>query len=341
VETKPAEIGRTYPAPDPDAPIVVELASVEGTADLSMTKTAEGESKVAAPPPMLAGGEKIARIDDGKGKGGDGKSLDPARNLAAHAEEHTTVDETRDAIKDEQENRLKTGKTRKSNVDLRVALEPMELTFVASGKGFRYERHPVAKSDASLGFASGKGTAIGGAAIGGQPLEGVSDTQKNAGTASLGGKEASPASGAAYGNVMVGTPQLVGANVAKARPHVDKGKPSVTSNAQGLPSDTIDGDQATADAMKSLVSMSTKGGAVGDGKGGVGGGGAAGAGGASGDGSHAVALGDGDGPLDAPHAYQRTGWYLASRSDSVRSSTAPSRRRSRWICTTAPSSSIS
>ncbi|MGZ3475225.1 MAG: hypothetical protein ACXWUG_13690, partial [Polyangiales bacterium] len=306
----PAPVERQYPLPDPDAPIVVEFAPMNTSADLSLTKTEDGESKVEPPPVQMAAGAKFAHIDDGKGKGGDGHS-DPARNLAAHAEEHTTVDKIRDAVDAEQENRLKSAKERKSHVDLRIALEPMELSFVASGKGFRYERHPVAKSDSSLGFASGKGTALGGAQLGsGVPIEGVGG-QKNPGTASVGGMEASPAKGAAYGQPVVGMPQVVGANVAKARPNVDKGKkPSVTSNAPGSPADTIDGDQAIADAMKSLVSMSTKGGAPGEGKGGAGGGGAPGSGGSMGDGSQTVALGGGDGSLEGPHAYKRTAWLL-------------------------------
>jgi TonB family protein len=309
-ESAPPPEVRQYPLPDPDAPIVVELAPMSTPSDLSLGKTEAGESKVEPPPLQMASGAKIATVDDGKGKGGDGHA-EPARNLAAHAEEHTTVDKIRDAVDAEQENRLKSAKQRKSDVDLRVALEPMDLSFVASGKGFRYERHPVAKSDSSLGFASGKGTAFGGAQLGsGAPVDGVGD-EKSPGTTSLGGAQASPAKGAAYGQPLVGMPQVVGANVAKARPRVDKGKkPSVTANAPGSAADNLDGDQAIAEAMHSLVSMSTKGGAPGEGKGGSGGGGAPGSGGITGDGSTSIALGSGDGSLEGPHAYKRTAWLL-------------------------------
>jgi TonB family protein len=301
---------RQYPLPDPDAPIVVELAPMNAPSDLSLTKTAEGESKVEPPPMQMASGAKLAMVDDGKGKGGDAHG-GPARNLAAHDEDHTTTDKIRDAASAEQENRLKSAKTRKSDVDLRIAIEPMELSFVASGKGFRYERHPVAHSDSSLGFAAGKGTAFGGAQLGsGVPIDGVGG-EKNPGTSTLGGAQASPAKGAAYGQPLVGMPQVVGANVVKARPNVDKGKkPSVTSNKSGSPADDLDSDQAIAEAMHSLVSMSTKGGAPGEGKGGVGGGGAPGSGGSAGDGSSSVALGNGDGSLEGPHAYKRTAWLL-------------------------------
>lgn len=310
----PAATGQSYPLPDPEAPIVVELPSAEGTADLVAAPSPTGESKVAPPPKETASGAKTAHVDDGtSGKGGDATVAQKARNLAPHAEDSTTTDATRDAIADEQENRLLTAKQRKSRIDLRVALEPMELTFVASGKGYIYERHPVAKTNAALGVTVGDGTKMGGAALGqGLPAEGASDVAKLVGTNALGGDKVSPAKGAAYGQPVVGSMQIVGANVAKARPHVDKGKkPSVASNTKGSPADTADSDQAVANAMASLVSMSTKGGdTLGDGQGGSGGGGVAAAGGGAGEGSKAVALGDGNGSADATHATLRTTYFL-------------------------------
>lgn len=293
-ESDPAT-GRLYPLPDPDAPIVVELPTMKGEAAAVATA-----APVPLPPIVEAGGQKAAHVDgEHGGKGGDLTTTMKARNLAAHAEDETTTTTYRDAIDDEQENRLKTSAARASKLDVRYALEPMELTFVASGKGFRYERHPVAKVDASIGVAGGKSAPAGGA------------TEPGEGAPKLAGGAASPKGGAAYGKVVVGLPTEAGANVAKGRPHVTQGKPSVASNAKGSPSDSVDADQAVAVALKSVVSNSTQGAvALAEGKGGSGGGDAPGAGGTSGEGSKSAALGSGAGPVDAPHAIERTTWYL-------------------------------
>lgn len=297
---------RTYPLPDPDVPIVVELPAMSAAeAPPSTTAT------VPSPAVVEAAGAKVAHVDEQHaGHGGDVTVTAKARNLAPRAEESTTVDTYRDAIDAEQENHLHSGKHRSSKVDARYALEPMELTFVASGKGFRYERHPVAKVDAALGVATGKGSPAGALAVGqGVPTPGDGDS-KSTGADALGGK-LSPRAGAAYGQPSVGTPSIVGANVAKARPHVNKGKPAVTADVKASASDNADSDQAVAVALKSVVSNSTSGAeALGDGKGGTGGGGLAGAGAKSGDGSQSTALGNGNGNVEGPHAIERTAWFL-------------------------------
>jgi TonB family protein len=298
--------GRVYPLPDSDEPIIVELPQ------MSAEKTADKSDVVAVPlpEPVQAGGAKVAHVDsEHAGKGGDITTTMKARNLAAHAEDETTTTTYRDAIDAEQENRLKTAKLRQSKIDVRYALEPMELTFVASGKGFRYERHPIGK-DGSIGVPGGKGVPSGVASIGqGQALPGEGAPKSNGGDA-LGGAS-SPKGGAAYGKAVVGLPSEVGANVAKGRPHVFKGKPNVTSNTVGSASDTIDSDQAVAAALKSAATNSTYGGvALAEGKGGSGGGDAPGAGGNSGAGSKTAALGNGSGPADAPFAIERTSWFL-------------------------------
>lgn len=303
-----APTGRAFPLPAPDAPIVVELPPASGPAAAVAPATANPPAPVD---PTLSG-TAVARVDEANaGKGGDDTVVAKATNLAPHAEDRTTSDETRDAIDDDQENRLETAKTRASRIDRRVALEPMQLTFVASGKGFRYERRPVAKSDASLGVAV-KPSAAGGAALGqGEPVDGEGPVAKSAGAEQLGSASPTPKAGAAYGVASVGAIQIVGANVAKARPHVGQGKPSIASDAKGAPSDTIDGDQAVAAALKGIVSTSTAGGTkTGDGVGGAGSGGAPGAGGTTGAGSQSSALGAGGAPGDGKHGIARTQWYL-------------------------------
>jgi TonB family protein len=99
--------------------------------------------------------------------------------------------------------------------------------------------------------------------------------------------------------------------VAKARPNVDQGKPSVTANDKGTTADNADSDQANT-ALKSLVDTTTFGGAkVGEGKGGVGGGSDPGAGGTSGIGAKSVALGDGPGSLDGPREKRRLAYFTS------------------------------
>ncbi len=318
VSPAPAHVVSPYPAVDPDVEIVVELPRATGAPDL----VAKPVTTVVPPPEQThASGDVVAHVDTlHPGAGGDPTVAAKARNLAPHIDDRTTVDEVQDAIDVEQDNRLKTAKKRASTIDLRMALEPMELTFVASGKGFRYARHPAAKSNASLGVAGAKGIALGGATLGGGDESRAGDGAATApgasqlGSTELGSTQTSPAKGAAYGLTSVGVPQEVGASVAKARPHVAKGKPNVTADQNGTPQDTVDADQAVSYAMKSLVSTSTAGGNdVGTGSGGSGGGGTPGSGAKSGSGASALAAGTGSGPANAPTDYRKTQWFLDLR----------------------------
>ena len=313
VDPAPGDEAHTFPAPNPDEPIIVELPPSMASDDLAPAATIA----VAPPvePPALAGGAKTPMIDTGTaGKGGDPEVSASARNLGPRADDDTVASALRDDVIRDQDNRLDTSDERKSNVDRRMALQPMELTFVASGKGFRYERKPVAAKDAPPGVptvdkASVLGTALGDGATAG--TEGVGDVlAKTAGGATLGASTASPNQGAAYGTpASVGALQLAGAAVAKARPNVDQGKPSVTANDKGQTSDDTDSDQANT-ALKSLVDTTTFGGAkVGEGKGGVGGGSDPGAGGTGGIGAKSIALGDGPGSLDGPREKRRLAYF--------------------------------
>lgn len=291
---------RTYPLPTDDAPIVVELPPMTNDVIAETTQT----NVLPSPPAPQPGGAKIAQIDsshESPGHGGDVTTTMKARNLAANAEDETTTSSYRDAIDAEQENRLETSKLRASKLDVRSALEPMELTFVASGKGFRYERHPVAKLDASTGMMHGKGIPSGAPSNVGAVGEGTSQPMV--------GGVASPKGGATYG--VVGMPSLAsGANVVRARPHVLPGKPNVTSDTKASARDNVDSDQAVAAAFKSVVSNSTNGAAaIADGKGGSGGGGDPGSGGKSGAGSTSTALGNGSGDANGPHDLERTTWF--------------------------------
>ncbi len=318
------EPDHSFPTPATDEPIIVELPTSEGT-----DEQAEPAAPITPPPPNapeLAGGAKVAMIDDEKaGKGGDSMVTTTAKNLSPRPEQDTVASALRDDVVRDQENHLDASKDRKTEVDRREAVEPMELTFVSSGKGFRFERHPSAVSDAAAGSSMAPATVLGqtlGAA--GTPKDGEGEKQKSPGGETLGGKIAAKTPGADYGT-SIGSMQLAGASVVKARPDVDKGKPSVMANDKGAAADNGNADQANA-ALKSLVDTSTFGGGkTGEGVGGAGGGGDPGAGGTSGGGSKTVALGDGPGALDALREARRLAFFhqLQKRLEPIVRETFP------------------
>ena len=284
-----------YPPPPVDGPIVVELPPSSGDTE-ALARIAPVPE--ATPPSGTTGG-KSAHADDGVG-GKGGTVGAKATNLSSANADETVSEAVRDADEDQQ-NHLKTNQHRVSPLDVRHALAPMELTFVASGRGFRYERRPVAPADAALGAGVSKGAVLGGAP-GGAPGAG---TLVALGT--IAGSKPSPIPGVSYGTIIVGTPQLVGANVGKARPHVMKGKPTVVAGDKGaVTKDDKDADQAVKDALASVVSTSPVGAdEAGAGKGGSDGAGAPSSGGDSA-GSASLALGTGgDGA-----AAKRTRWFL-------------------------------
>jgi TonB family protein len=326
VEPPPAP-STSLPLPNADEALVVELPA--SGALLTPSPTAKAESAPAeapsAPPiaalspPTPAGGPTRARIDTGEdGHGGDGVSA-RARNMAARADEATVTDQLRDARDRDQEDRLLTAAERAARVEQRRAREPMELTFVASGHGYRFERRPDSPRLASLGGSTGAlPVEVGRERLRSTSREGDAEARllETPGGDRLGGDRAIAPRGRAYGApaTKLGEVSWIGAPIAKARPHVDRGNPSVAADKRGRVSDARDGDQAVSDALHSLVSMSSPGGrAEGVGNGGDGGGGSAGAGGASGAGMRASALADGDGDPDGPRDRQRTTYVLGLR----------------------------
>lgn len=86
------------------------------------------------------------------------------------------------------------------------------------------------------------------------------------------------------------------ADVAYARPKVDRGKPSVPAPRSGSPRDNVDAAQRVALVTQSLMDASTAGGRAGVGPGGQDGPGPTGYGGLRGSGSRSHPLGYGPGP---------------------------------------------
>lgn len=295
----------SYPLPSADDVLVVELpqAALEPREPASVAPPVT-EPPVVPPPATLApGGVAVAHVDTGSaGHGGDDDTRAKARALAPRIEEDTVTPWIRDDLDGEQENRLATGQDRRGWVDRRRALQPMELTFVASGRGFRYERRAPAVRDATRGVASPAQATPGGTQAGANGVFAGAGEGTPRGGDRLGAATPRPAQGASFGARETGDPQLDGARVALARPHVDRGNPSLASDDRGRSGDRRDADLAVSDARRSIVATSTAGGErLGDGRGGNGGGGAAAAGGNAGSGS----LGGAQGTYEGPEAQAR------------------------------------
>jgi TonB family protein len=227
------------------------------------------------------------------GRGGTDKAADPALNLADRDDAAFLSPEVQSRVDRSQIQRIRSARERASREDWRASREPMELTFLASGRaGMRPERRRHAEADPSAGgWSRGAPTRIGGSLGAPELAPGVGESSRPAGGAVAGSPHASQGLGVRDG--AAGHDHRGSADVAYARPLVAHGTPSIPANVEGRPHDTVDSEQEMASAIQSIVHASTAGGAKGHGPGGEKGPGATGAGGVSGSGSSAKALGTG------------------------------------------------
>jgi TonB family protein len=294
-------------APALEVPVELELPVLvdDGTGALPAATV-----EPIAPP--RGGGEAAPRPDTGeKGRGGTDTAEVPAVNLADRDDRALLSPEVRSRIDRSQVQRIASARERASREDWRASREPMELTFVASGRGSaRPERRAKAARDPSAGARergapARPGTRLGAAAL--PPGAGVSP--REVGGAAVGSDRASAGAGVRDG--APGKDHRSSAEVAFARPMVAEGTPSVPANEQGRPNDTVDSEQEVATAAPSIVHASAAGGAAGPGPGGQAGPGATGSGGVAGSGSSAKALGTGAGPTaDNDAADRRRSLYM-------------------------------
>ena len=276
------------------APAGVIAIELPGVADGTMTADREVVPEGTAP--SAYGGAKIARIDTGSpGAGGDATGQ-RATNLAA-MNDHLKLDtDLLDRLDRDQVQRLKTASRRTTHEDRRATTHPMELTFLASGKGERAERRPDSPLDPSRGsMVSVAPSVVGGHVGSGEMAEEARGA--TAGAARAGQLLGSPGVGVRDGKA--GEDHRRGARISYARPSVAEGPPTIPGIWNGRPNDTVDSDQEVANAVRSLVHASVAGGVAGEGRGGSpspapdpGAGG-----GAAGRGSVARPLGSGDGDL--------------------------------------------
>lgn len=250
-------------------------------------------------PALLArgGGENEPRPDTGRaGRGGTDSADHRATNLADRDDGTYLSRDIQTRTDRDQLPRIRSSKERSSWEDWRASREPLELTFLAQGhEGTRPEHRPDAGIDPSQG-ARDQGTpqklgaAIGAAA----PPPGEGQDARLPGEPEAGGDRVSYGLGVRDGEP--GHDYRDSVKVARARPLVDEGDPSVPANVTDRPKDTQDSEQESTARSTSIVHASTSGGAPGAGVGGQNGPGATGSGGVTGPGSSSKTLGTGHGP---------------------------------------------
>jgi TonB family protein len=279
-------------------------APAERVVEIELPEVAEGSiaktKTEATPEPQPAprgGGEAMPRPDMGHdGRGGTDTAERPAINLADRDDGLLLSREVMSRRDRSQIQRIKSAKERQSREDWRASREPMELTFLASGKDAvgQPERRTPSDFDPSAGaresgLALRAGTALGGR----EGLPGVGEAAHDVGSPNEGAERASAGLGVRDGSP--GFDHRDSARVPLARPMVPEGTPSIPAQTQGRPKDNVEGEQEVATMMQSLVHASTAGGLAGNGPGGQQGPGATGSGGTRGQGSIANAMGTGKG----------------------------------------------
>src|SRR6185369_16728195 len=133
---------------------------------------------MAEPPPaplQRGGGEGTPRVDNGsRGRGGTDTASDPALNLADRDEHALMSPEIRSRIDRSEIQRIRSSKKRESREDWRASREPMELTFLASGRRGnrtdRPERRTPSDRDPSAGARDQGAPHRVGGALGSAPL---------------------------------------------------------------------------------------------------------------------------------------------------------------------------
>ncbi len=267
--------------------IAIELPGVaEGTLRSDLVRDPQGIE------PHAVGGDRIARVDTRTiGHGGNGASPAQAIHLEDRAEPYRYSPDLMSRLDRDQLQRLRTARERTAWEDRRATTNPMELTFLASGKFERQERRPVSAADPSRGVNDATQAAIAGGKLGGKDPE-PAESGAALGSMSQGAKSDSPGRG--IDSASAGTDHRAAARVATGRPDVTRGPVTIPATIVDRPNDTIDSSQIVSTPDPSLVHASMAGGELGQGSGGTVGGGAPGAGGVAGIGSHPKPLGVGD-----------------------------------------------
>lgn len=274
-----------------DAPIEVDLPILGA-------ETIDGKL-VELPPIEIppTGGEAVPRPDtEGAGNGGE-NAAETAENLADRQDDRALTTAIPNRFDRSQVQRIESARDRASREDWRSSREPMELTFLASGrKASRPERREFAVHDPSMGARWSGQAAHAGGAVGLPPRpSGITESPRPEGGTLAGADDETPGAGVRDG--APGKDARESAPVPLARPWVTQATPSIPAEEKDKPRDKMDSEQEVAPAPQSIVHASTAGGTAGQGTGGqTGPSPTPGSGGQTGAGSDARPNGDGRGP---------------------------------------------
>ena len=303
--------------PAASASVVEVTVSRAGGIELPTMSTASGSTlRPSDAVPVtervpVGGGDEVPRPDTRRGgRGGIDAAERAALNLSDSVDGLTLDRDPQNAAHRSQVQRLRTARERRTRDDRRATPNPMELSFLASGKGGRRERRPPSPFDPSRGGNVGdEASAVGG--LLGAPRELGDGTAHALGASEEGSDRDRLGAGVADG--ALGTRYTRRARVVLARPAVRRARAAVPSNRRGRPNDTQDSSQEVASAVSSLIHASTAGGRRREpGPGGEKGPASPASGGRAGPGSKAQAAGRGGSP-DSGIDSRVSGYWLGIR----------------------------
>ncbi len=270
--------------------VEVELPTFDPFASDSEHETETAPEELT---PSEPGGGPLERHPDTEraGHGGSARAPEAATNLDSHIDPISLETDPLTHPDRAQVQRLHTASDRRSWDDHRATPSPLQLTFLATGKGALRERRSAAPS-APGSIAGTQAAALGGTPGGGEGDAGeLSDNAP--GAAQSGRHQAAPQAGAPN-NAEHGAPSS-GAQVLLARPWVMRARPALPTEVRARPNDNDDSSQAVAARVAALIHASTIGAPPGPGVGGEPSGGLPGRSGSDGMGSHAIPSGFGPG----------------------------------------------
>lgn len=277
--------------PKTAAEVEVELPTFDSSAS-----DQQRENDLPTPEPAAASvaGGPLERHPDMEraGRGGSRTAPELATNLDSHIDPISLETNAFSHLDRSQVQRLRTATERRSWDDHRATPTPMELTFLATGKGKLRERLP--RGPSAPGSIAGSSAALVGGAPGGVETEPGSKIDDAPGAARPGQREAQLQQGVPSVNVR--GPPARGAQVLLARPWVMRARPALPTEVRERPNDEINSAQAVSARVSALIHASTIGAPAGPGVGGEPVGGQPGRSGSSGMGSRAAASGFGPGP---------------------------------------------
>ena len=280
---------RTTPAVE----VEVELPSFDPSAS---DQERESEDPAEEPEYAAPGGGPLTRHPDTEraGRGGSKTAAQAATNLDSHIDPISLETDALTHLDRSQVQRLHTASTRRSWDDHRSTPTPMQLTFLATGKGRVAERRAAAAN--APGSVTGTIAASVGGLAGDSAAEVGVSADPAAGAALPGRREAEPQSGAPTADAALHAAPSRGAQVLIARPWVMRARPALPTEVRARPSDVDDSSQAVAARVAALIHASTIGAPPGPGVGGEPVGGRPGRAGSDGMGSRTTPSGFGPGP---------------------------------------------